>query len=172
MSPLIPVTVTHLELVSPTALRRSTAEPAGVTLVHHQPPAAARIAAEMYRRVGGHWHWRDRLGWTEADWAKDVHRDGVELWTLDEGNLAIGYFQLALTGDTVELKYFGLTEEGIGRGLGGWLLTEAVDRAGQLGAGRVVLNTCTLDGPAALPNYLARGFRVVHVEHQERELPA
>jgi GNAT superfamily N-acetyltransferase len=49
-----------------------------------------------------------------------------------------------------------------GRGLGGRLLTHAVQRAWTHAAGvatrRVWVNTCTLDHPAALANYLARGF--------------
>lgn len=124
----------------------------------------------MYRAVGGPWHWQDRLPWTPEDWQSEIHRDGVEVWLLAEGTESIGYAELELLGNVVEIKYFGLTAVGVGRGLGGWLLTRAVQRAWELGAERVILNTCTLDGPAALPNYLARGFRLVRVEHQLREL--
>ena len=51
-----------------------------------------------------------------------------------------------------------------GRGLGGALLTEAVERAWAAGAARVWLHTCTFDHPAAIPNYLARGFTVFRTE--------
>ncbi len=128
------------------------------------------MAASMYRSVGGDWHWQDRLPWTAEDWASEIHRDGVEIWLLSDGAADVGYCELELLGDVVEIKYFGLTAAGMGRGLGGWLLTRSVQRAWELGAARVILNTCTLDGPAALPNYLARGFRLVRVEHQLREL--
>jgi hypothetical protein len=37
-------------------------------------------------------------------------------------------------------------------------LDEAVQRAWALAPNRVWLHTCTLDHPAALSNYLARGF--------------
>jgi GNAT superfamily N-acetyltransferase len=46
----------------------------------------------------------------------------------------------------------------IGKGLGKWLLTRAVQEAWVLGATRVWLHTCTLDHPSALANYQARGF--------------
>ena len=52
------------------------------------------------------------------------------------------------------MKYIGLVPECIGRGLGGYLVTEAAAEGWALGASRVILDTCTLDGPAALPNYL------------------
>jgi GNAT superfamily N-acetyltransferase len=171
MTRRVPVTISHLELPSPAALRPSTATAEGMELRRELSPDAAKIAAEMYRRVGGAWNWRDRLPWTSADWAHEIDRDEVEVWTLTEQKLTIGYFELESHADAVEVKYFGLTEAGMGRGLWGWLLTKAVERAWAKGASRVILNTCTLDGPAALPNYLARGFRLVRVEHQERELP-
>lgn len=40
-----------------------------------------------------------------------------------------------------------------------------------MGANRLWLHTCTLDGPAALPNYRARGFVPFRTEHYETELP-
>ena len=76
-----------------------------------------------------------------------------------------GYFELHAPGDgAVEIAYFGLLPEFFGRGWGGHLLTRAVDTAWSLGAARVWLHTCTLDHPAALPNYLRRGFRPVREE--------
>jgi GNAT superfamily N-acetyltransferase len=56
------------------------------------------------------------------------------------------------------VAYFGLLPAFHGQGLGGFLLTHALRRAFEL-APRVCLHTCTLDGPAALPNYQARGLR-------------
>jgi len=167
----VAVTVTHLELPSPGALRPSTLVPKGVQLRLEVAPDAAVVAATMYREIGAAWHWRDRLDWTPADWAEAIHRGGVEVWTLNENHRTIGYVELEHREDAVDVKLFGLTSAGIGRGLGGWMLTQAVERAWALGAVRVILNTCTLDGPTALPNYLARGFRVVRVEQQQRELP-
>ncbi len=171
MSPQVAVVVTHLELGSREQLRPSTADPQGVQLRQEREPEASSIAAAMYRRVGSAWNWRDRLTWTPVEWANAINQPGVELWTLGEDGLLIGYFELELRDEIAEVKYFGLTPEGMGRGLGGWLLIRAVERAWARGAARVILNTCTLDSPAALPNYLARGFRLVRVEHQERELP-
>jgi GNAT superfamily N-acetyltransferase len=70
----------------------------------------------------------------------------------------------------VEIAYFGLLQEFIGRGLGKYLLTEAVREAWRTGARRVWLHTCTLDGEAALPNYKARGFKPFKEEVFEVDL--
>ncbi len=76
-----------------------------------------------------------------------------------------GYFELCEHDDgAVEIVYFGLLPDFIGRGWGKYLLTGATQAAWGLGPSRVWLHTCTLDHPAALPNYLRRGFRAVREE--------
>ena len=60
----------------------------------------------------------------------------------------------------VEIAYFGLLPEAIGRGLGRWWLAEVLAEAWRLpGTRRVWVHTCTLDGPAALSTYERRGLR-------------
>ncbi len=76
-----------------------------------------------------------------------------------------GYFELRREPDSaIEIAYFGLLQEFLGRGLGGHLLTQAVLHAWEAGATRVWVHTSTLDHPAALPNYLKRGFTVYKTE--------
>lgn len=83
-----------------------------------------------------------------------------------------GYFELETQTDgNIEIAYFGLLPSFIGHGLGGALLTAAVERAWALGARRVWVHTCSLDHPRALPGYQARGFRVFHIAHTEQDLP-
>ena len=66
--------------------------------------------------------------------------------------------------DSVEIVYFGLLPEFMGRRLGGHLLTEAVERAWGIGARRVWLHTCSFDHPFAILNYLSRGFTIYKTE--------
>ena len=83
-----------------------------------------------------------------------------------------GYFELdGPPGGDVEIAYFGLLPSFVGRGLGGWLLTAAVERAWRRNPRRVWLHTCSLDHPAALANYRARGFRLVKEEAAWKDLP-
>jgi hypothetical protein len=58
----------------------------------------------------------------------------------------------------------------IGLGLGAHLLTVAVEEAASIRATSVWLHTCSLDHPAALANYQARGFVPFRVEQYETEL--
>ena len=76
-----------------------------------------------------------------------------------------GYFELCQHEDgAVEIAYFGLLPDFIGRGWGKYLLSQAALAAWGLQPLRIWLHTCTLDHPAALPNYLKRGFKVVREE--------
>jgi GNAT superfamily N-acetyltransferase len=174
MSRLVDVVITYLELTAADSSIESRYRelPAEVELRLERSPAVATIAGAMYRAVGADFYWLDRVTWTDEQWRVEVDRAGVELWTARIGEEIAGYFELHVEFGSVELKYFGLTPQFIGRGLGGPLLSAAVRRALSLGPGRVTLNTCTLDHPSALPNYLARGFRTIRSERQQRSLPS
>ena len=129
---------------------------ARVEKVEHCPPSFFRY---LYAAVGGPYHWIDRLPWTDDDIRRYLAIPGIGLWVLYEAGAPAGYFELKRHGDgSVEIAYFGLLPEFIGRGLGKYMLTEAVREAWRQAASRVWLHTCTLDGEAALPNYRARGF--------------
>jgi GNAT superfamily N-acetyltransferase len=75
-----------------------------------------------------------------------------------------GYFELEKDKGNVEIAYFGLLPQFIGQGIGGYLLTRAVEQAWQMSAERVWVHTYTLDHPNALSNYQARGFRIFKQE--------
>lgn len=167
----IDVTIHHLVMRSLRELRPSHDAPEGVGLRQEVLPGAASVAHECYHRVGAPWQWSDRRDWDVQQWTAALEVPGTELWTARAGEMLIGFFLLVPHDDEMEIKFFGLVPEWIGRRVGGWLLTEAIRRAWATQPSRVTLNTCSLDGPAALPNYLARGFTVEREEHQRRNLP-
>lgn len=168
----IDVTRTHLELPGPAALRRARTPSELVSLHLHRPIGAAEYRA-LYTLVGAPWLWRDRLLWTDDELETYLASHNVYVWTLSVGGMTAGYFELQHHANaTVEVMYFGLVQSFMGRGLGGWLLTRAAEESFALGAVRVILNTCTLDAPQALPNYLARGFTIVREDRYSLEVPA
>jgi GNAT superfamily N-acetyltransferase len=172
-----PVLVTALEMTDHSDLRPSR-EPAQPARMVRSIPADPELSRRCYAAVGGPWQWVDRLGWTAEQWRDWVARPGHELWTCEvgsagEGSDLAGYFELdPEEGGSVQVSYFGLLPGHEGRGLGGWMLTCALRRAWQLPATRRVwLHTCELDGPAALPNYLARGLRAFDTWTEHRLVP-
>lgn len=159
VAPAMPTTVeiTSLEMLDPSALVRS-ARPDGATLSRAEIPCP-ELNRFLYTAVGGDFHWIDRLGWTYVDWMAYLDRPELETWLLAVRGTIAGYFELEeQDARSVQIKYFGLLPAFVGRGLGGWLLTAAVERAFARGARRVWLHTCTLDHPHAARNYEARGF--------------
>ena len=126
----------------------------------------------LYTAVGGDWHWTDRLPWSYQQWQEWIDRPEFQTWVAYVSGSPVGYFELeSQPGGNVEITFFGLLPSYIGRGLGGHLLTIAVEKAWQMGAYRVWLHTCSLDHPGALANYRARGFQVYHEETGSYEVP-
>ena len=169
-----PVTVkrTYLEMTAPGDLRPASApDPAPrVERLVECPPSFFRY---LYAEVGRPHHWTDRLSWGDERVRRHLADPAVSLWLLSWHGAPAGYFELRRhEDDSVEIAYFGLLPEFTGRGWGKYLLSVAVETAWQSGAPRVWLHTCTLDHPAALPNYLRRGFRPVREETYVAELPA
>ncbi|HEY2374665.1 MAG TPA: GNAT family N-acetyltransferase [Gemmatimonadaceae bacterium] len=161
---------TYLELSAPNALRAAAPLPANAEVVRLDPCSLGDYR-RLYRAVGASWHWRDRLAWDDDSLRAHLTSPDIFVWELVVGGESAGYFELRRSGDAeIELAYFGLALAFIGRGLGGALLTRAVEEAWKLGAHRVWLHTCTLDSAHALPNYRARGFREYRTERYQVDL--
>lgn len=126
------------------------------------PPSFFRY---LYREVGHAYGWVDRLGWTDDQIRAHLADPAVSLWLLTVGHAPAGWAELRSEADgSTELAYVGLLPDFTGRGLGKHLVSVAVERAWELGARRVWVHTSSGDHPAALPNYLARGFSVFRTE--------
>jgi GNAT superfamily N-acetyltransferase len=151
-----PVVRTYLELDDPAALRPAGPPRMEDVAVERVAPPDGALSRRLYSEVGRDYHWTDHLGRSHAEW--QAWADGVETWVATVGAQRAGYYELREEDGSVEVAYFGLLPAFHGQGLGGFLLTHALRRALEL-APRVWLHTCTLDGPAALPNYRARGLR-------------
>jgi GNAT superfamily N-acetyltransferase len=126
----------------------------------------------LYGEVGRPHRWTDRLGWSDERLRHHLTSGAVTIWVLYVGGTPAGFFELQREPDqSVQIAYFGLLPEFIGRGLGGVLLEAAIVEARRLGSPRIWLHTCTLDHPAALANYLNHGFRPVREERYTVDVP-
>lgn len=119
----------------------------------------------LYLLVGRDWSWNDKKAWTAEQWRAYAEADGLRTFVGYYDGSVAGYYEMRRdnTGG-VEIAILGLTPKFVGRGLGGVLLTSALEAAWHMNPERVWLHTCTLDHPAALPNYQARGMRIYRVE--------
>ena len=145
------------------ALRPTTDRPELV--LTHERPCAPELYRALYLGVGAAYRWVDRADWSDARIRGHVSLPGVDVWAARvEGELA-GFVELRDWPDgSTEIAYFGLLPAFIGRGLGGAMLTEGLRLAWARQPSRVWLHTSSLDHPAALANYQARGLVVTRVE--------
>jgi ribosomal protein S18 acetylase RimI-like enzyme len=167
--PSMIATRTYLELTNPAAFRRKPAVDSDLK-IERSADCTPALLRYLYAEVGRDYHWVDRLPWTDAQLQAYLDDPSVSVWLLTVGGTLAGYFELRVDNgaqESTEIAYFGLLPGFLGRGLGGHLLTEAVELAWARGARRVWLHTCSLDHPAALENYLKRGFTVFKREQYD-----
>jgi ribosomal protein S18 acetylase RimI-like enzyme len=163
----VEVTRTYLELRSAEQLRPERAKD-GRLRVEHAADCPPELYRMLYAEVGRRHHWRDRADWSDERIRAHLERPEISVWVLYSDDEPAGWFELVRhADDSVEIAYFGLLPAYIGRGLGKHLLTVAVEEAWRAAPARVWLHTCTLDAPAALPNYKARGFTPYRVERYQ-----
>ena len=116
----------------------------------------------LYAEVGRAYHWTDRLKWSDEQVRAHLADPDVSLWLLSSRGAPAGYFELRRHERRVGGSGVLRAAAGVRRArVGGHLLTLAAREAWAMRPERVWLHTCTLDHPAALPNYLKRGFRPV-----------
>jgi GNAT superfamily N-acetyltransferase len=167
----VPVTTYYLEMLDRANLNPKRVQSGNYKIERIEEPCA-EFNRFLYCAVGWQWYWIDKLPWSYEQWKDYVEQPDFETWVGYLRGTPAGYFELERESNHhVKIVYFGLLSQFTGRGLGGALLTAAIERAWDLNANRVWVHTCTLDHPAALPNYLARGFRIYDEETHQKTIP-
>src|SRR2546423_13269145 len=158
------VTRTYLEMRAPSLLRPARNDDPLIK-IEQKRDCSIKLFRFLYAEVGKDYYWTDRLPWTDEHIAAYLQQPEVSLWLMTYDGKTAGYFELTKCEDgSTEIAYFGLLPQFIRRGLGKHLLSCATEQAWADGANRVWLHTCTDDDPAALPNYLKRGFKAFKSE--------
>ena len=121
----------------------------------------------FYKQVGKKHRWIDRLSWSDKKWINYISNRNLETYIISEFDELVGFFELLYNPELeeTEISYFGLLEEYIGKGIGGYALSVAIKKSFEKNIRRVWLHTCTLDHPNALKNYIARGMTVFKKEN-------
>ena len=160
---LVDTTVYYLEMLSPPADFRA-APREGLSVVHLPAPDVP-FYREIYNAVGEPFHWLSRRQMSDQALAEMLTDPRMEMHVLQVDGARAGFAELDRRHpNEIELVQFGLTSPFIGRGLGKWFLEWTIDKAWSYRPERLWLHTCTLDHPAALPNYLKRGFALYRQE--------
>ncbi len=166
----LPCTITFLEM---------TARPSHATV---PMPARMKVAlmrvhkpgADFYRylydRVGKAWLWYERRALDDDALRAIVDDEQIEIYVLYLDGVPAGYAELdRRSPPDIELAYFGLLPEFIGKGLGPYLLDSAIGIAWSYEPKRLWVHTNTLDHPKALGLYQRFGF--VPYKREDIEIP-
>ena len=165
------ITTTHLIMNSPDELQPRLLEHPDLATQLIDPPNP-HLNHAFFMEVGTPYYWFSRLDWDLERWQRYLSDPSVKTWIGLSNGVPYGYFELQSRDGVTEIMFFGLLPTHTGRGLGGHLLTRAVERAWSIpGTNQVYVHTCNADHPGALSNYVARGFTVDREDTKEKELP-
>ncbi len=163
-------TVTYLEMTTrPEGPRRPAPILPGLMLLKAEAPPA-RWFLHLYDSVGSALEWTDWHRRPVAELEAFIGDPKVAIFTAMMQGWTAGFFMLDWRQDEeCNLAYFGLAPEAQGRGLGTYLLDVAI-RTGweRPSVTRMTVETCTLDGPRALPMYQKAGFAPIRREQKRR----
>ena len=168
---LVEVTVYYLEMLAPS--HRCVPAPRNDLTVVHVPSPTVPYYRSLYDAVGKEYHWLSRRKMSDDALATLLVDPLNELHVLHVAGTPTGFAELdRRRDDEIELVQFGLMAPFIGQGLGKWFLQWTIDKAWSYGPSRFWLHTCTLDHPAALPNYLKAGFAIYKEGAIQPDIPS
>jgi len=169
--PVVEVKTFYLEMLTPP--QRTVPVPReGIAFIHAQRPTV-HYYRFFYDVVGDPWNWSSRKKLSDAEIAAIIHDPKVEMHVMYVDGVPGGFAELDRRKEgEIELVQFGLLPDFIGKGLGKYFLQWTIDKAWSHQPKRLWLHTCTLDHPAALPNYLKAGFVIYKEEQSQREIRA
>ena len=148
--------VTYLEMTGRPPLRPLPDSPLRLERWPDPEPARYRL---LFERVGARWLWYSRLAMDD----ERLRRETAEVHAVvDPMGIEVGMVELDFRspGDCL-IRFLGLVPELAGRGHGAWLMASTLALAWRPEVERALVNTCTLDHPAALKAYLNAGFTAV-----------
>lgn len=164
--PTAEITVYYLEMLGHSQ-RQLPAPMEGLTVVEAKRPTVD-FYRFLYNTVGRAYNWHSRGRLPDGELAGLIQDPLNEVQVLYAEGTPAGFAELVRRpADEIELIQFGLMPDFIGRGLGKWFLQWAIDKAWSYEPRRFWLHTCTLDHPAALPNYLNAGFKLYKQEMKQ-----
>ncbi len=166
---LVDVTVYYLEMLTLSQL--DVPAPHNDLAVLHARTPSVPYYRFLYEAVGQDYHWLSRSKLSDDNLATILNEPRNEVHVLYVHGSPAGFAELNCRKETdIELLQFGLMADFIGQGLGKWFLQWTIDKVWSRNPKRFWLHTCTLDHPAAVPNYRKAGFVQYREENIRRKL--
>lgn len=154
------VTVTYLEQRVPPRGPAPARPPCRTAMMRaHRPPLS--FYRYVWNAVGEPHRWISRRYMDDEDLAEIVHDDRVAIYVLYKEGWPAGFAEVDWRRRPLaDFKFFGVVPEAQGEGLGRWFLRQVLDLVWSADPQRVIIETCSMDSPAALRMYQRAGFSV------------
>ena len=167
----IPMVVTFLEMKDkPAALPPPMPRGKVAILKAEHPPV--HFYRYLYDTIGDAYFWVDRRKLSDAQLGEILQHPQVDLFVLYVDGAPAGMAELDMRDAAIgQLAYFGLMPDYVGHRLGYFFLYHACSNAWAKPISKMLVNTCTLDHPRALPLYQRLGFVPYTREERYIELP-
>jgi GNAT superfamily N-acetyltransferase len=131
-------------------------------------PIDTQYYLELYQTVGLSCNWVDRLVISDDELHDLINGDNINIFIIFYEDDPCGFVEFEREPGYVEMLYFGLFPEFIGKGIGAFCLRKAVETAWSYGPEWIQLNTCELDSDRALELYLNAGFELYTTRMETR----
>ena len=129
------------------------------TAILLKKPVEVSRYLELYTKVGKNWNWTDRLLMDPNELYKLINSPENEIYVFHFRGKEVGYVELVHKNKYIEIQYFGLFTEFIGKGLGKYFFSWVINKAWSYKPEFLQLDTCGLDHENALELYKSLGFK-------------
>ena len=154
------VTVTYLEQRVPPRAPGPPTPPFRTAIMRASRPPLG-FYRYLWNAVGERHRWVSRRYLDDGALARIVHDDRVAIYVLYKEGWPAGFAEIDWRRTPLcDFKFFGLVPDAQGAGLGRWFLRQVLDLVWSAEPERVIIETCTMDSPAALRIYQREGFTV------------
>ncbi len=153
----IPVKTIYMQMTSRPL--NAIAKPDGAEIIYETKPEI-NWYKDIYHKVGSKWGWAKRLTFSDEELKNTIRSKDVEIYYLSVDKEVAGFFEYERKGKETEIVYLGLVPQFIGKGLGQYLLNQAINMAWDIDIERLTLHTCEYDHISALKLYQKLGFQI------------
>ncbi len=158
------VTVWFLRTKTPPIINENTID---IQLIRQVKPKAEEYL-KLYSDIGKQWNWTERILMSPQELNKTFNTSNNEIYYAYINTTIVGYCELHIKTDEVEIKYFGLLAEAQGKGYGRAMMEACFAIVQQKNIKSIMLHTCSLDSPNAMRFYQKMGF-TVYRETKEKQ---
>ncbi len=171
MTKPVETTVTFLEMTNEPKVASLIQPSHRVAILRAENPTL-HFYRYLYDTVGGPYKWISRKILSDDELIAIIHHERVDIYVLHVNGVPAGFAEIdSRNRPEIDISFFGLVPEFIGKGFGAFFLQNILRMIWAKEPERVTVETCTLDHPKALTLYQRMGFEPYAQEIRTLNIP-